>query len=163
MYICRNNLKTKIIMKTLFLTIATLVSCLTFSQSLILEYNQFNSFTSDDYMTSLTPSQVLHNKNIKINQSELCDIKYELMVKENMILIFNHGDLIGAEYLKSFEKTDTEIKFSFLTQDWYETEKKLTSVLVKLDDSFSFNTAIIYSNTENGLYGFMINNMGVSE
>ena len=146
-------------MKALFLTIATLVSSLTFSQSIILEYNQFNSFTSDKKLNVLTPSEVLQNKSIKINQTELCDIKYEIMINEKKILIFNHGDLVGCEYLKSFEKTDTEIKFSFLTQDWYETEKKLTSFLVKLDT----NTALIFSNTDNGLYGLMVNNMGVSE
>lgn len=146
-------------MKTLFLTIATLVSSLTFSQSIILEYNQFNSFTSDKKLNVLTPSEVLQNKSIKINQTELCDIKYEIMINEKKILIFNHGDLVGCEYLKSFEKTDTEIKFSFLTQDWYETEKKLTSFLVKLNT----NTALIYSNTDNGLYGLMVDNMGVSE
>jgi hypothetical protein len=81
------------------------------------------------------------------------------MINEKKILIFNHGDLVGCEYLKSFEKTDTEIKFSFLTQDWYETEKKITSFLVNLNT----HTTLVYSNTENGLVGLMINNMGVSE
>lgn len=147
-------------MKNLFVIfLLSVVSFVSFSQSIILEYSQFNSFTSDKKLNVLTPSEVLQNKSIKINQTELCDIKYEIMINEKKILIFNHGDLVGCEYLKSFEKTDTEIKFSFLTQDWYETEKKLTSFLVKLNT----NTALIYSNTDNGLYGLMVYNMGVSE
>lgn len=147
-------------MKNLFVSfLLSVVSFVSFSQSIILEYSQFNSFTSDKKFNVLTPSEVLQNKSIKINQTELCDIKYEIMINEKKILIFNHGDLVGCEYLKSFEKTDTEIKFSFLTQDWYETEKKLTSFLVKLNT----NTALIFSNTDNGLYGLMVNNMGVSE
>jgi hypothetical protein len=147
-------------MKSLFVSfLFSVISFISFSQSVILEYNQFNSFTSDKNFNVLTPSEVLQNKDIKTYQSEVCDIKYEIMVNEKKILIFNHGDLVGCEYLKSFQKTDTEIKFSFLTQDWYETEKKLTSFLVNLNT----HTTLVYSNTENGLDGFMINNMGVSE
>lgn len=147
-------------MKNLFVSfLFSVISFISFSQSVILEYKQFNSFTSDKNFNGLTPSEVLQNKDIKTYQSEVCDIKYEIMVNEKKILIFNHGDLVGCEYLKSFEKTDTEIKFSFLTQDWYETEKKLTSFLVNLNT----HTTLVYSNTENGLVGLMINNMGVSE
>ena len=147
-------------MKNLFVSfLFSVISFISFSQSIILEYNQFNSFTSDKNFNVLTPSEVLQNKDIKTYQSEVCDIKYEIMVNEKKILIFNHGDLVGCEYLKSFQKTDKEIKFSFLTQEWYETEKKLTSFLVNLNT----NTTLVYSNTENGLVGLMINNMGVSE
>jgi len=147
-------------MKNLFVSfLLSVISFVSFSQSIILEYDEFNSFTSDKNFSVLTQSEVLDNKDIKTYQTELCSIKYEIMINEKKILIFNHGDLVGCEYLKSFEKTDKEIKFSFLTQDWYETEKKLTSFLVNLNT----HTTLIYSNTENGLVGLIVNNMGVSE
>lgn len=147
-------------MKNLLVSfLLSVISFVSFSQSIILEYSQFNSFTSDKNFSVLTQSEVLQNKDIETYQTELCNIKYEIMINEKKILIFNHGDLVNCEYLKSFEKTDKEIKFSFLTQDWYETEKKLTSFLVNLNT----HTTLVYSNTKNGLVGFIVNNMGVSE
>lgn len=147
-------------MKNLLVSfLLSVISFVSFSQSIILEYSQFNSFTSDKNFSVLTESEVLQNKDIETYQTELCNIKYEIMINEKKILIFNHGDLVNCEYLKSFQKTDKEIKFSFLTQDWYETEKKLTSFLVNLNT----HTTLVYSNTKNGLVGFMVNNMGVSE
>lgn len=147
-------------MKNLLVSfLLSVISFVSFSQSIILEYSQFNSFTSDKNFNVLTESEVLQNKDIETYQTELCNIKYEIMINEKKILIFNHGDLVNCEYLKSFQKTDKEIKFSFLTQEWYETEKKLTSFLVNLNT----HTTLVYSNTKNGLVGFMVNNMGVSE
>jgi hypothetical protein len=86
-------------MKSLFVSfLFSVISFISFSQSVILEYKQFNSFTSDKNFNFLTLSEVLQNKDIKTYQSELCNIKYEIMINEKKILIFNHGDLVGCEY-----------------------------------------------------------------
>jgi hypothetical protein len=60
------------------------------------------------------PNQVLYDNTVKMYGNQPCDIKYEILVKEKIILFFNHGDLVDSKYLKSFEKSDTQIKFSFL-------------------------------------------------
>ena len=71
-----NHLKIKV-MKNLFVSfLLSVISFISFSQSVILEYNQFNSFNSDKNFNVLTLSEFLQNKDIKNYQTELCNIKY---------------------------------------------------------------------------------------
>jgi hypothetical protein len=105
----------------------------------------------------------LYDKSVKLYDNQPCDIRYEILIKEKIILFFNHGDLVNSVNLKSFEKSDTQIKFSFLLKEWNMDREELTTVLIKIDKSSSFQTGIIYNSYNNETNGMLVKHMGVTQ
>lgn len=151
-------------MKKLILTaISLLFTVLSFSQNIVLEFHDFDSFSSEKVLNIKHPIQVLYDSSVKMYNNQPCDIKYEILIEEKIILFFNHGDLVNSIYLQSFKKSDTEIKFSFLLKEWNMEHEELTTVLVKLDKSSSFQTGVIFNTYNNETNGMLVKHMGVSQ
>jgi hypothetical protein len=149
-------------MKKLILTsFFSLITLLLFSQSIVFEFHDFDPFSSEKILKIKNPNQVLYDNTVKMYGNQPCDIKYEILVKEKIILFFNHGDLVDSKYLKSFEKSDDQIKFSFLLKEWNMDHEELTTVLVTLDESSSFQNGIIFNSYNNETNGMLVKHMGV--
>jgi hypothetical protein len=151
-------------MKNLILTtIFLLNTILSFSQNIVFEFHDFDSFSSEKVLNIKNPIQILYDKSVKLYDNQPCDVRYEILIKEKIILFFNHGDLVNSVNLKSFEKSDTHIKFSFLLKEWNMDREELTTVLIKIDKSSSFQTGIIYNSYNNETNGMLVKHMGVTQ
>jgi len=149
-------------MKKLILSAFFIINTvLLFSQSIVLQFHDFDPFLCEKVLKIKNPNQVLYDNTVKMYDNQPCDIKYEILIKEKIILFFNHGDLVDSKYLKFFEKSDTQIKFSFLSKEWNMNYEVPTTVLVTLDETSSFQNGIIFNSYNNKTNGMLVKHMGV--